>query len=304
MMVVKLVLVLLLVVLNVYANGLSSEKEFKVQTVETENIKDENAKKSIEDVLNTKFGLTPYKVNYILPYGYRDGEYKSYVKSDNYTNIEAELQVSLKLYLGHGLLGLDEVYYASYSHQAFWQIYADSSPFRETIYNPEAFVIFPILDDSSFLQMRSLKFAVAHKSNGQGNNKDVVYATPADNPGNRSRSINYLYSTLTLQHDTIMTDLSVWVPFPGQDNLDDNPDLMEYIGYSSLKFSYFKNKHLITLMGRASLVTGYGAVEVTYSYPLMDGAFIYGKIFSGYAESLIDYNNYITKFAIGFSFSR
>jgi len=79
---------------------------------------------------------------------------------------------------------------------------------------------------------------------------------------------------------------------------------MDYIGYSSVKFSYFINEQMVTLMGRANLITGLGAVEATYSYPLTDGAFLYTKIFTGYAESLIDYNNYITKFSIGFSFSR
>jgi phospholipase A1 len=302
-MVQKLILVVLFIA-NIYAQDMVREKKFKVETVKTENIGNKGAKKGIENMLNSGFALTPYKVNYLLPFGYRDGEYKSYVKSDEYRNIEAELQVSLKLYLGHGLLGLDELYYISYTQHAFWQIYSKSSPFRETIHNPEAFVIFPIYDDDSFLQMRSLKFALAHKSNGQGNNKDVVYVNPADNLGNRSRSINYFYTTLTLQHDALVTDITAWAPFPGKTTLDDNPDLMDYIGYGSLKFSYFVDKSMFTLMGRANLVTGYGAVEATYSYPLIDGLFIYGKIFSGYAESLIDYNNYITKFSIGFSFSR
>ena len=297
----KIILMLLVVSVNVFAKN----ENKTATTIETEDISNMQTKKSMKNSLNDSFGLTPYKTNYILPFGYREsGEYKSYVKSDEYVNYEAELQVSLKLFLGSNLFGLDELYYASYSHQAFWQIYTDSSPFRETTYNPEAFVIFPILDTSSFLQMRSLKFAVAHRSNGQGNNENVVYVNPEDNPGNRSRSINYLYTTLSLQHDTLITDLSAWVPFPGSENLNDNPDLMKYIGYSSVKFSYFMGKHMFTLMGRASLETGMGAVEATYSYPLMDGAFLYTKIFSGYAESLIDYDNYITKFAIGFSFSR
>lgn len=303
-MIKKFILILLLISIELFAKDMTNDKDFEFLTLETQNIHDVQAKKGMQDWINTGFGLRPYKTNYLLPFGYRDGTYKSYIQSDTYKNIEAELQVSLKLYLGHGLFGLNELYYVSYTHQAFWQIYTDSSPFRETTYNPEAFVIFPILDDDSFLQMRSLKFAVAHRSNGQGNNENAVYVSPEDNLGNRSRSINYFYTTLTLQHDTLITDLNVWLPFPVATNLDDNPDLMDYIGYSSVKFSYFLDKHMFTLMGRANLVTGNGAVEATYSHPLTDGVFLYGKIFSGYAESLIDYNNYITKFSIGFSFSR
>jgi phospholipase A1/A2 len=66
--------------------------------------------------LNRDFGLKPHKVNYILPYSYREGVYKSYVPTDEYRNIEAELQVSLKLYLGTGLFGLNESYYLAYLH--------------------------------------------------------------------------------------------------------------------------------------------------------------------------------------------
>ncbi len=289
-----------LLLTNIFAN----EKDFKFMTYETQKLESVGAKQNIQDWMNSDFGLRPYKTNYILPFGYREGVYKSYVQSDTYTNKEAELQVSLKLYLGHGLFGLDELYYASYTHQAFWQIYTNSSPFRETTYNPEAFVIFPILDYTSSLQMRSLKFVIAHRSNGQGNNENAVYVSPEDNLGNRSRSINYFYTTLSLQHNTLMTDITAWLPFPDATNLDDNPDLMDYMGYGSVKFSYFMDNNLFTLMGRANFVTAKGAVEATYSYPLTDGVFLYGKIFSGYAESLIDYNNYITKFSIGFSFSR
>lgn len=274
----------------------------EAQTYKTENIEDVQAKKSMQSWLNSDFGVKPYKVNYILPLGYREGDYKSYVRTDSYKSVEAELQVSLKLKVGSDLFGLDEIYYASYTHQAFWQLYAKSSPFRETTYNPELFVIFPILDDDSVLKMKSLKVAYAHRSNGQGSNEDLIYPAGYENPGNRSRSINYLYTTLTLQHKTLVTDIEAWLPIPGSD--DDNPDIMDYTGYSSVKFSYFVDKHMITLMGRANITTGLGAIETTYSYPVMDGAYFYAKFFSGYVESLIDYDNYITKFSIGFSFSR
>lgn len=291
---IKIVLLSILVVLSSVAT--------EIQKCETDNIEDVQAKKSMDSWLNSEFGVKPYRVNYILPLGYREGNYKSYVPTDKYKNLEAELQVSLKLNVGNNLFGLDESYYASYTHQAFWQLYSKSSPFRETTYNPELFVIFPISDSDSMFNMKSLKVAYAHRSNGQGSNEDVRYPSGYENPGNRSRSINYLYTTLTFQHETLITELMAWVPIPGSD--DDNPDIMDYTGYTSLEFKYFVDKHMITLMGRINAATWLGAVETTYSYPLIDGVYFYGKIFSGYTESLIDYNNYITKFSVGFSFSR
>jgi len=296
----KKILLLIIATILLYSNEVS-----ELQTCEVEDIKNLESKTAMENWLDGNFGLKPYRVNYLLPYGYRDGEYKEYTPADQYTNIEAELQVSLKLNVGNNFFGLHEKYYLSYSHKAFWQIYSKSSPFRETIYNPEAFVVIPIFDNVSIFQIRSLKFALAHRSNGQGNIEEVS-TIKAVNSGlqNQSRSINYIYSEVTLQHDTFITEFKLWVPLPEDDATNDNPDLMDYTGYSSFKFSYFLHKHMFTLDTRTNISTGYGAVEFAYSYPLIKDTYLYAKIFSGYGESLIDYDNYITKFSIGFSFSR
>jgi len=49
-----------------------------------------------------------------------------------------------------------------------------------------------------------------------------------------------------------------------------------------------------------------GAIDVHWSYPLLDSpyTFFYFKFFNGYGESLIDYNNCVTKLSFGLSFSR
>ena len=255
---VKSIFLFLLVGVIVFANEL--------ETYKFSDVKNDDEQKAIKGWLDGSFGVKPYRVNYILPYAAREGDYKSYVLTDEYKSVEAELQVSLMLNVGSNLFGLDENYYVSYTHQAFWQLYAESSPFRETTYNPELFVIFPIIDDDSIFHMKSLKVAYAHRSNGQGSTEGTNIPDNCYNPGNRSRSVNYFYSTLRLQHKTLITDISAWVPIFS--SLDDNPDLMDYTGYTSLKFHYFLDKHMITLMGRANITNGRGAVEGTYSYPL------------------------------------
>ncbi len=280
---------------------------YALENIETKEIKDSEAQSSMQKWIDGSFGLKPYKANYLLPYGYRtNGVYDNYSPTGDYRNIEAELQVSLKLDVGSGLFGLNEKYYLSYTHKAFWQIYINSSPFRETTYNPEAFVVFPIEDKDSFLNMKSIKVAYAHRSNGQGSNEGVstVVSTQSYNTGNQSRSMNYIYSEFSFQHDTLVTEFSFWIPFYETVHGTDNPDIMDYLGYTSLKFNYFLNKHMFTLMGRGNIETKRGAAEFTYSYPLIKDTYFYTKFFTGYGESLIDYNNYVTKFSIGFSFSR
>ncbi len=276
-------------------NNETSNQEFEI----TEEI---DSKHSMDNWLSGLFGLQPYRVNYLLPYGYSTKVYRSYTPTDKYMNAEAELQVSLKLNVGNNLLGLKERYYLSYSHDAFWQTYTESSPFRETNYNPEGFIEFPVEDD--IINLKSIKIALAHKSNGQGSNREVVYSNPADNLGNRSRSLNYVYTTLRLQHGTLLSDWTLMSRLPENPDKDDNPDIMDYYGYGELKLSYFSGKHMYTLMGRGNPSKGHGAVEGSYSYPLLQSAYLYTKVFSGYGESLIDYNNEIHKASIGFSFSR
>jgi len=298
----KKTLLILLFTLSLFASN-STNKRFNYLTCDIQNISNQETQDTMYKWLNSDFGLEPYKVNYLLPLGYRKGVYKSYIPTDVYKNIEAELQISLKLNVKKNLFGLNEKYYLSYTHQSFWQIYSKSSPFRETIYNPEAFVIFPILDNS-FFNLRSLKLALAHRSNGQGDNRNLD-PEKYSNVENRSRSINYLYSTLRFQHQTLITDIELWARIPEEDATDDNPDIMKYTGFSSIKFRYFLDEHMVTLLARGNFKTHYGAIEATYSHPLIiDNAYFYTKIFSGYGESLIDYNNNITKFSIGFSFSR
>jgi phospholipase A1 len=273
--------------------------------IKTEDIRNDKSKENMEKWLNAEFGLQPYRTNYLLPFGIASREYVSNIPDTKYKNIEAELQVSLKLKVADNLFGLHEKYYLSYTQQAFWQIYVYSSPFRENLYNPEGFVVFPIRDNYSIFQLRSLKVAVAHKSNGQPDTTNVTFSD-GSTMENLSKSINYFYTTVRLQHNTIISDFTLLAPFPGSDNLSDNPDLMDYLGYAQMKLTYFLNAHMMSCMVRGNPKTRKGALEITYSHPHPhnDSTYWYAKLFSGYVESLIDYKRNITKFSIGFAFSR
>jgi len=300
----KKILLSCLSIISLFGSVENTQKKEEYITCDIKNIKSLETQDTMYKWLNSDFGLEPYKVNYLLPFGYRkDGVYKSYVPTDVYKNVEAELQISLKLNVKNNLLGLHEKYYLSYTHQSFWQIYSESSPFRETIYNPEAFVIFPV-KDSSFVHLKIIKLALAHRSNGQGDNRNLdpeIYA----NVENRSRSLNYVYTTFRFQRLSMITDFEFWARIPEDKETDDNSDIMKYLGFSSVKFRYFLGEHLFTLFARGNFKTHYGAIEATYSHPLIiKDVYFYSKIFSGYEESLIDYNNNITKFSVGFSFSR
>lgn len=297
----KITLIVFLLGVHLYAATASNE-----ENIDYTKIDDPQTKEWMDKWLNGSFGLKPHNVNYILPISYRTGDkkYKDFNQPLPYDNTEAELQVSLKLAIGSNLFGLHEQYYLAYTHRAFWQIYTDSSPFRETNYAPDAFVVFPIEDSTSLFQLRNIKAGFGHISNGQGETHGIQYQYHYQDPNNQSRSLNFLYTEATLQHNSIVTTIKLWYRIPEDIEVDDNPDYVDYTGNAELKLNYFYKKHKFCLKGRYNLRTNYGAAEGAYSYPIIKDVYFFAKVFNGYGESLIDYNHSITKVAMGFSFSR
>ncbi len=279
-----------------YANPLQEK-------VNIDKLKNEKVQHSVSDWAYEKFGLKPYRPNYILPFEYTPHHYKRWTLQDrNYKHYEAELQISLKLAFKKNLFGFGETYYGAYSQRSFWQLYTNSSPFRESNYNPELFITFPVGSSKEYHGMKSFTFGYSHISNGQGNITETKNASKYPQLKNRSRSINKLYVQSIFQQKSLIIDLKLWVPVF---DLDDNPDIIDYIGYGRIKLMYFYKKHLFTVMGRYNPFCNKGAAEVTYSHPsYLNGVYYFVKIFNGYAESLIDYDIRLTKYSIGFAFSR
>ncbi|MBN2894624.1 MAG: phospholipase A [Campylobacterales bacterium] len=277
-----------------------------------DDMNDTDAKYTVKKMLTGLFGLKPYNENYLLPFSYREGHYTSYAPSDTYTNIEAEMQISLLYDLYTDLFGLDEVYSIAYTQKSMWQIYAKSSPFRETNYHPELLINFPLYHASDTLSLKMFQVALSHQSNGQGNITKLDYNLSAVQEisqqswiTNRSRSWNALTGMLVMQHRALFIALKGWYRFDdGRD--DDNADLLKYLGYGEVSLLLPFEKGLYKARFRLNIQTGYGTMEGSFSYPLAnhENVYFYAKMFSGYGETLIDYNHYITKFSIGFSFSR
>lgn len=278
------------------------------------------------------FGLRPYDANYILPVGYSTHKYprlSSSVHLNNYTpeyleqygyygeNIETEFQISLTKMLMYNILGWKEYWSFAYTQKVWWQCYSASAPFRETNYLPEVFIGVPL--PQSINQEYGLKLAklgILHESNGQD--------------GYRSRSWNRVYLSGIWQWENLFLTTRVWYKmaerekydgyYEGEPNPatgeyepnvsgDDNPDIEKYLGYGDVKLKYLYGKHEIGSLLRYNFGAGgknRGAIDFHWSYPFLDSenTFWYVKVFSGYGESLIDYDRSVTKSLFGFSFSR
>ncbi len=251
--------------------------------------KNENSKtaETLEQYVKKQYNVSAHEANYFLPISYRfEDNFGDPKFTDNPpSQMETEFQVSIKYDMFTNLLGLDEVYTFAYTQKSFWQLYGKSAYFRESNYNPEAFVTAPI--DTSYLKGARIGFA--HMSNGQGHDLE--------------RSWNYFYADLFFQLKDIFVDLKVWSS-TNTSREKYNPDLLEYLGYGQLRFVIPYNKHLVETRFRLA-EKGYAA-EIDYSYPMFgrEDLFVYVKGFSGYGESLIDYDVKLNKLGIGFSISR
>ncbi|SIN83665.1 Outer membrane phospholipase A [Sulfurivirga caldicuralii] len=231
-------------------------------------------------------GLYPYRSNYFIPYSH-DFHAKPDRKAD-----EAKFQLSLMKPLVYNLFGLEETFFAAYTQQSNWQIYASSAPFRETNYEPELFVTLPFKWGD--FPLRALKVGLNHQSNGQG--------------GTRSRSWNRLYAAGLFQLDDTFVSLRGWWRIPEARSSDDNPDIEQYLGYGDLRVAWPIGRNLLSLTLRNNLDTAHnrGAVQLDWSFPIKEfrHTFGYVQLFSGYGESLIDYNRSVDKIGIGIQWSR
>jgi phospholipase A1 len=78
------------------------------------------------------------------------------------------------------------------------------------------------------------------------------------------------------------------------------------MGYGELTFKYMYDKSQINLMLRNNfkIEGNKGAIEFDWTAPFFNSSntFWYVKLFSGYGESMIDYNRNISKIGFGFVF--
>jgi phospholipase A1 len=205
--------------------------------------------------------------------------FDAFAEDYDFEDVEAKFQLSFK-----GRLATTEdrrwgLWFA-YTQQSNWQVYASdiSSPFRETNYMPELFGSFRPGIDVGGLKFNLLNFGYTHQSNGR--------ADPI------SRSWDRLFVEGGLDGENFALIARAWTRIElGDDYEDDNPDILDYMGHGQVTALYQWRGNSFTLMGRGNLSTGKGAAQFTWaSRPILGPMRVYFQLFSGYGESLIDYD--------------
>jgi phospholipase A1 len=241
------------------------------------------------------FVMTPHKQNYLLIGAYtkdpNNGPYDAAYPDGDYTldNWETMFQISFKFPVWTEMFGSNGNLFVAYTQRSFWQVYNTdiSSPFRENNFEPEGFLSFDNDWELGGGWKNSLnKVGIVHQSNGQTEGL--------------SRSWNRVYvETFLINPDyNIYFSLKPWAIVG---DIDDNPDIKDFMGNFEFKAVYQAGQHNIGLMTRNNLSSdNKGALQLDWSFPLYKHLRGYVQAFHGYGYSLIDYNANQNVLGIGF----
>jgi phospholipase A1 len=204
--------------------------------------------------------------------------FDAFAENYDFEDVEAAFQISFK----GRLLTTDDRRWGlwfAYSQQSQWQVYSDdiSRPFRETNYIPELFGSFRPGVDLGGFRFDLLNFGYTHESNGR--------ADPL------SRSWDRVFVEGGFEKQDLALIVRAWARIKPPDYEDDNPDIMDYMGHGQVTALYRWQGNSFALMGRGNLSTGKGAAQFSWtSRPILGPMRAYVQLFSGYGESMIDYD--------------
>ncbi len=249
---------------------------------------------------STRYDISFHNSNYLLFARYSNdfnsAPYASLIQARgtdyNYDNTEAKFQLSFKARLwttDDRRWGV----WAAYTQQSQWQIYNgdESRPFRDTNYMPELFVSYrPDIDLGGGFNLKLLNAGYNHQSNGRS---DIL-----------SRSWDRLFVMAGVERENLALYGTLWYRLPENEDQDDNPDITDYYGHGELNALYRWRGNSFKLSARGNVSTGKGSVQAGwFTPPLLGPLRGYVQVFSGYGESLIDYNWNQTTVGVGVALS-
>jgi phospholipase A1 len=238
------------------------------------------------------FIFRPHQDNYVLLANYSSAPneapfspFKGLApEADGLQRIELKYQLGFKMKLLEDIAPQHADLWFGYTQTSNWQAYNRkiSSPFRDTNYQPELMGVVPV--DFRLLGMRArfLNIGLAHQSNGQSLSL--------------SRSWNRIYTQLGMEKGNLTLLARVWKEVGDS---SDNPDISDYMGHGDIGVAYRWKGQEFFMFARGNLRTGHGAIRAGWAFPLVAHLKGYVEAFSGYGQTLIDYNHSQTTIGIG-----
>lgn len=252
-------------------------------------------KKSIRESLIPLpyIGIAFYKPNYFLPIYYTgspdNAPYLNHTpNNETLKKIETKYQISLKVPLWKYILGYPTSFYFGYTLLTYWQPYNHKGFIRETDYEPDLFLSnklnCPLIGN---WHINFFNLGYVHQSNGDGNTME--------------RRWDRIYVEAITTIDNWMISLRPWFIIH---KTGSNDNIENFLGYARLVFAYKFQEQVfafeITNLGTSpKRTTG----NLTWSFPLTPYVKGYAEVFSGYGQSLIEYNHRTNSVGVGFALS-
>jgi len=238
------------------------------------------------------FGVAFYKPNYILPYYYTGSPYNNaYIDNtpddESINNSELKFQFSFKAPIWQNIFHSYSSLFVAYTQLSYFQLYNKKTFVRESDYEPEIFLAnrFNYAFGSNWL-LNNVNVGVVHESNGFGNDLQ--------------RGWDRIYLEAIASNDKWVVSLQPWYVFGKNDK---NSDITKYLGYGRILTSFEYCQHKFTLRAYNLIENGskYPSGEFTYSFPLIKYFKGYIQVFSGYGQSLLEFNHRTNSAGIGFA---
>jgi phospholipase A1 len=222
---------------------------------------------------------------------------------EDYRSTEARIQLSARVKVMKDIFtggdpSQSDSLWVGYTQQSYWQVFSGgiSRPFRTTDYQPEAMYVHPLdVGLIGGLRLRYGGVGLSHQSNGR------------ELPLSRSWNRAYLMGGLELG-DRFSLEGKIWKRVDASAD-DDNPDIVDFIGRGELTATWHadaKNSYSGTVRSALGSHSN-GSVRLEYFRALGKGNRAGGlndlrlhlQAFSGYGDSLLDYNRRRSVFSIG-----
>ncbi len=190
-------------------------------------------------------------------------------------------------------------FHMGYTQRSFWDLKSDSKPFDDTSYMPELFYLLPKIDlHVNRITAFGLQGGFQHESNGKG--------------GDDSRSTNYIYLKPVMGFHLAGPFKFIIAPkvFTYIDNEEEsNGNLDDYRGYVDLEMGIV-DPDGIALTSHMWFADKGTSLQLDLTYPLTRllgqslNLYLQAQYFTGYGETLLNYDRRHDVFRLGFAIVR
>lgn len=198
---------------------------------------------------------------------------------------DAVFQISIRQRLTKSILPFNSFLYLTYTQKSFWDVYRESSPFRDNNYNPGIGIGKYIIEKN---QLRGgILVAFEHESNGREEKE--------------SRSWNYISINGKYFINMLLSiGFKVWIPYVDG---GENKDLLEHRGLGTISFNAITGNRKWWITTELTPRKGWGNINTVVSLGYKPSGKMNQSFFlrfsDGVGESLLNYNKYSTNLRIG-----